>query len=79
MFVAENNLAAADKTLDTIEREAKSLALQPLMGRLRPELAKNVRSWLPSTPNILLHVVKDLNVVVLRVLHHARDLERIAV
>lgn len=27
LFVAENNLAAADKLLDTIEREAKSLAL----------------------------------------------------
>ena len=78
LFVAENNLAAADKMLDTIGREAKSLALQPLMGRLRPELARNVRSWPTSMPNILFYVVKDPSVVVLLVLHHARDLARIA-
>ena len=33
LFIAEENLSAADKVLDTIEHEANTLATQPLMGR----------------------------------------------
>lgn len=45
LYIAEDNLAAADKVLDTLEQEAKLLLLQPLMGRARPELGSTVRSW----------------------------------
>ncbi len=37
LFIAEENLNAADGVLDTIELEAKTLATQPLMGRTRPD------------------------------------------
>ena len=50
LFIAEENLAAADRLLDQIERETQTLLLQPLMGRARPELATDVRSWPTSTP-----------------------------
>ena len=43
MFIAEENLNAADRVLDTIEQEAKVLAAQPLMGRARPDLAEDNR------------------------------------
>ena len=37
LYIAEDNLAAADRVLDTIEQESKVLLMQPLMGRARPE------------------------------------------
>lgn len=52
LFMAEENLSAADRLLELTEREAQTLLLQPLTGRKRPELATNVRSWITSTPNV---------------------------
>jgi len=36
LFIAEENLNAADKGIDAIEQEAHLLATQPQMGRARP-------------------------------------------
>ena len=52
------------------------LATQPLMGRTRPELADGVRSWPTSSAYILFYLVDEKGVVVIRVLHHARDVKR---
>jgi addiction module RelE/StbE family toxin len=74
LYIAEDNLAAADKVLDTLEQEATLLLLQPLMGRARPELGSAVRSWPTSTPYLLFYEVDDMELTVLRVLHRARDI-----
>ena len=73
LFIAEDNPAAADKVLDTLEKEAKLLLLQPLMGRARPELGRAVRSWPSATPYVVFYEVDESELTVLRVLHHARD------
>ena len=73
LFIAEDNPAAADKVLDTLEQEAKLLLVQPLMGRARPELGSAVRSWPSATPYVLFYEVDGSELTVLRVLHHARD------
>lgn len=73
LYIAEDNLAAADKVLDTIEQEAKLLLLQPLMGRARPELGRTVRSLPSATPYVFFYEVDESELTVLRVLHHARD------
>ncbi len=73
LFIAEDNLLAADRVLDTIDQESKVLLMQPLMGRARLELGTKVRSWPSSTPYILFYEVDDAELTVLRVLHHARD------
>jgi plasmid stabilization system protein ParE len=73
LYIADENLAAADGVLDAIERDAGVLLQQPLMGRARPELGRLVRSWPTSTPYILYYVSEKTGVAVLRVLHHARD------
>lgn len=78
LFIAEENQDAADHVLDAIEREANVLATQPLMGRARPELAEGVRSWPTSTPYILYYTVATVGITVLRILHHARDVQRAA-
>ena len=73
LYIADENLAAADGVLEAIERDAGVLFLQPLMGRARPELGRLVRSWPTSTPYILYYVSEKAGITVLRVLHHARD------
>ena len=73
LYFAEDNLGAADQVLDTIEQESKVLLNQPLMGRARPELGSQVRSWPSATRYILFYDVDGSELTVLRVLHHARD------
>jgi plasmid stabilization system protein ParE len=75
LFIAENNLNAADKVVESIEQEANTLATQPKMGRVRPELANNMRSWPTSTAYILFYVAGENGITVIRVLHHARDIK----
>ena len=76
LTIAEDNMAAADKMLQTIEHEANTLAQQPKMGRARPELGDAVRSWPTSTPYILYYLPQPDGITVLRALHHARDIHR---
>ena len=78
LYIAEENLAAADRVLDTVEQESKVLLMQPLMGRARPELGNQVRSWPSATPYILCYEVDDTELTVLRVLHHARDVRLVS-
>ena len=73
LYIAEVNLTAADGVLEAIERDATVLLRQPLMGRARPELGRQVRSWPTSTPYILYYISEKAGITVLRVLHHARD------
>jgi toxin ParE1/3/4 len=72
-FIAEESFEAADHVLDVIEKEALTLALQPSMGRARPELRKDVRCWPTSAAYNLYYVASDSGITVIRVLHHARD------
>jgi len=73
LFIAEESIDAADGVIEAIHQEAQTLSLQPLMGRLRSEVAEGVRSWPTSTRYILFYVPAEDGVTVLRVLHHARD------
>ena len=59
--------------LDVIEKEAQTLALQPLMGRARPDLHPDIRYWPTSSSYNLYYTVSSWGVTVVRVLHHARD------
>jgi len=47
------------------------------MGRARPELAEGVRSWPTSTRYILHYLAMPEGITVLRVLHHARDIQQV--
>ena len=76
LTIAEDNITAADKLLQTIEQEACNLARQPKIGRARPELGDAVRSWPTSTPYILYYLALPDGITVLRALHHARDIQR---
>jgi plasmid stabilization system protein ParE len=75
-FIAEQSFEAADHVLDVIEQEAQTLALQPLMGRARPELAEGIRCWPTSSSYNLYYLpTSSSGITIVRVLHHARDVQ----
>ncbi len=73
LYIAEENPSAADRVLDAIEQDAHKLAQQPRMGRNRPDLAPQLRSWPTRTPYLLFYLLSDDGITIVRVLHHARD------
>ena len=74
-FIAEESFEAADHVMDLIEKESQTLALQPLMGRARPELSNGIRCWpTPSSYN-LYYLASEDGITVIRVLHQARDVQ----
>ena len=74
-FISEQSYEAADHVMDVIEKEAQTLALQPLMGRARPELSAGIRCWPTSTSYNLYYLSSEGGITVIRVLHHARDIQ----
>ncbi len=77
LYVAEDNMTAADRMIDQIEAEAIKLLGQPMMGRQRNELKAGLRSWPTSTAYILYYFPSDQGIIIARVLHHARDIPAI--
>lgn len=74
LYIAEDSPESADRQLDRIESDARELLSQPLIGRAREELSAGLRSWPTSTPYILFYFLDGQDVIVARVLHHARDI-----
>jgi plasmid stabilization system protein ParE len=72
-YIADQSVDAADHVLDVIDKETQTLALQPLMGRARPDLHPDIRYWPTSSSYNLYYTVSSLGVTVVRVLHKARD------
>jgi len=73
--IAEENLVAADESLDSIQATVSLLGTQPEMGRARPELADGLRSFPTRTPYLIFYVPDGDDLLVVRVLHHARDID----
>lgn len=73
LYIADDDPVTADKVVDTIEQESRTLEDQPWIGRARPELGRQLRNWPPFTLYTFYYTVDEIEVTVLRVLHHARD------
>ena len=82
IFIGEDNLDAAERFLDAVEDALGKLSDMPGMGRLReftiPEL-RDVRSWpVRGFENYLIfYRATERRLEVLRVIHGARDIDRI--
>jgi toxin ParE1/3/4 len=74
VFIAQDNLRAAEKVLFTIDRKCRLLAVRPGLGRLRLELAVGLRSF-PVVSYVVFYRVISGGVEVIRVLHGSRDVE----
>jgi len=74
LTIAEENISAADKSLDLIHTTVSLLATQPEMGRARPELADGLHSIPTRTHYIIFYLTDAEDLIIVRVLHHARDI-----
>ena len=75
-FIADDSADQADAFASLIDSKFELLAGQPNMGRSRPELAKNVRSFVVGHYVIFYLPARD-GVQIVRVIHGARDIEAI--
>lgn len=76
-FIARDNRRAADRLLDRIETQCRMLAGSPGLGRARPEIAPDARAWVVGQYLILYRAIDD-GIEVVRVVHGARRIEKIA-
>ena len=75
-YIAQDNVTAADRWIDHLLEKALTLAEEPLMGRLRPELAPQIRS-LPVKSYMLYYRPMEGGIELVRVLNSARDIDSI--
>jgi len=72
-YIADDNPDAADRLLAEIDEVCATLADAPHAGRLREDLATNLRS-LPVGNYVVLYRPRADGIIVIRVLHGARDM-----
>jgi len=73
-FIAGDNIQRADEFIDRIDEKFRALAEQPLMGRERRELGPGIRS-IAMAPYVIFYEALPDRVMIVRVLHGARDVE----
>jgi len=75
-YIADDNVATADRWVDRLDEQFRVLASQPMMGRARDELAPGLRSF-PFGRYVVFYVPLDGGIDVVRVLHGARDVDAV--
>ncbi len=73
-YIAEDSPRQADAFAVRLDREFRLLARNPNIGRARPELLANLRSF-PIGRYIIFYLPRPRGIEVIRVLHGARDLK----
>ena len=76
LYIAQDSPRAADHLLDRIEIQCRLLADNPRLGRARLELAPDARAWVVGR-YLVLYRAQDDEIEVVRVVHAAREIERI--
>jgi toxin ParE1/3/4 len=73
-FIAEGSPRQADLFAARLNREFRILARHPELGRARPDLLANLRSF-PIGAYVIFYLPCHRGIEVVRVLHGARDLK----
>jgi toxin ParE1/3/4 len=73
-YIHRDNPSAAEKFVRTVNAKCELLARDPRIGRARPELRADLRSF-PYGAYLILYRVIDDGVEIVRVVHGARNLE----
>ena len=76
IYIAHDNPDAADRLLDEIDNKCSLLAENPQLGRVRPDIAPELRHFPVASYLILYRLVPD-GIEVARVVHGARNLDRL--
>jgi toxin ParE1/3/4 len=72
-YIADDSETQADAFIDNIDRRLRLLAEKPNLGRVRDELAENMRSFLVGR-YVIFYIVIQNGIQIVRILHGARDL-----
>ncbi len=72
-YIAEDSESSADRWLEVLEEKLVLLARTPSIGRARPELFPDLRSF-PVGRYLLFFLVLPGGIDLVRVLHSARDI-----
>lgn len=75
-YIAEGSVTNADTFASRIDKTFKLLARRPWIGRARPELYPDLRSFVVAN-YVVLYLPLTNGIDVIRVLHGARDIETI--
>ena len=75
-YIAQHNPSAAAALLRSIARKAELIATQPMMGKVRDELADDLRSFPEGNFVIFFRPLTD-GIEIVRVLHSARDVDAV--
>lgn len=75
-FISLESIEAADNLLDSFVEKFELIAEHPHVGRARPELARNLRSFPVGRYLIFYRPMRDA-VEIVRVLHGARNVHAI--
>ncbi|MEK6406474.1 MAG: type II toxin-antitoxin system RelE/ParE family toxin [Acidobacteriota bacterium] len=75
-YVADDSPANADRLLDSINKQCRTLARFPKMGRARNELGASLRSF-PVGNYVIFYREISKGIEIIRVVHGARDIEGI--
>jgi toxin ParE1/3/4 len=76
LYIAQDNLAAGDALIDSIDDKCRVLAEHPQMGRRRTELGSDLHSFAEGRYVVFYRVRSD-GIEIVRVLHGARDIPRL--
>ena len=71
-YIAEVDMRAADRWVDTVEQRFQILASQPLAGQARPDIAPELRFLAVGNYLIFYRPIED-GVEIARIIHCARD------
>ena len=72
LYIAHDDIRAADRLLDDIEDKFSLLAGQPRLGPARPDIAPELR-YLPVRRYLILYRIVPGGIEIVRVVHGARD------
>lgn len=75
-FIAQSDIAQADKFLDLILEKCELLAQFPVMGRLRHEILLNLRTFPFKNYIIFYQQIMD-GIEIVRILHGSRETDKI--
>jgi toxin ParE1/3/4 len=75
LYIAENSIAAADRTVEEFDEKLRLLAQFPGLGQSRDDLEPSVRSYPVGNYLLFYRPVKG-GIELVRVLHGARNLRR---
>jgi len=75
-YIADDDIDADEALIGTLDAKLRLLADNPMLGRARPEIAPDLRSFAVGN-YVIFYEPKPDGILLVRVLHGARDARRL--